>query len=630
MDNKHAYLIMAHNEFHMLKKLIHELDDERNDIYIHIDKKTRYVNEDEISSWAKRSGVFFVPRLKIYWGTISMVKAEIVLLKAAVKREYRYYHLLSGVDFPLVDQDILHAFLEDKDGEYIKYHRDGEGGDAFLHKIKYYFPLLRIVGKGHFDGPGKKNAFMRKLLGWQWKIEHIQEIHGVDRTRRYEDMVFYKGDQWFSITHDFACYIISQKNRLLKMFWMTNGPDEFILPTLAMNSEFSARVQNESLRRIDWKRGCPYEYTEEDLNELMDSKAMFTRKISYDHHPQLVRGLILNLHSEVITDNRSLVSIIVPCYNVKSYLARCVDSLIAQTYKNTEILLIDDGSTDQTSALAMEYAVRYDNVIYHRRENGGLSAARNTGIELSKGDYIAFVDSDDWVSESYIEKLYSTIEKTGADVCACGYSKEELEQGTVSFDENRVISSHEAMRILGDIYPKENVLLVVAWNKLYKRKVFEDVRFPVGKIHEDEYTAHRYISNAESIAVITDSLYHYRIRQGSITGAQSSQSLKHLDLLDALKDRIEYSRNMVYGDLLIYMLYAYFEGLKQLMVRYDDESMRTNRILSIFRRKALNIYIRYFSTLDKYQKRDYLKLILFTKNYRNTVISLIDSKGSGN
>ncbi len=99
--NKNAYLIMAHNEFHMLKKLLTELDDERNDIYIHIDKKTKYVDESVIASWVKKSGVIFIPRMRIYWGHISIVKCELNLLRAAVKGNYHYYHLLSGVDFPL-------------------------------------------------------------------------------------------------------------------------------------------------------------------------------------------------------------------------------------------------------------------------------------------------------------------------------------------------------------------------------------------------------------------------------------------------------------------------------------------------------------------------------------------------
>ena len=624
---RHAYMILAHNEFHMLKKLINELDDARNDIYIHIDKKARYVDENEISSWAEHSGVFFVPRRKIYWGTLSIVKAEIALLEAAVKRGYHYYHLLSGVDIPLKSQDAIHELLEDQNCEYIKYHSDGEDEDLFLYKLKYYYPLLKYVGKDDHKGPGKKKAFMRWLVMMQWRLLKLQERCRIDRTKN-RDMQFFKGDQWFSITHDFAEYIVSRRKKILKMFRLTNGADEFIMPTEAMNSAYSARVRNDSLRMIDWKRGMPYEFTESDEDELCSSDALFARKISYDKHPALVNNLISRLHQQELPSELPLISVVVPCYNIEAYLVQCLDSLVLQTYKNLEILLIDDGSTDRTSDIAKDYAAKHDNIQYYRRENGGLSAARNTGIDLSKGSYIAFVDSDDWVSEDYIEKLYDAIRVTGADVSVCGFVKEELEHDSRTFDNNSLISSHGAMRILGDIYPKENVLLVVAWNKLYRKEIFDNVRYPVGKIHEDEHFAHRYIKESDSVAVITDCLYHYRIRAGSITGPQRAQDLRHLDMLDALEERIEYSQNMMYGDIMNYMLYTYFEGLSLLLAGYNEEVLKGERLYGVFRKKALNIYLKYFNRLDSYQKITYLKQIIFIKKYRNTVYNKLHGNGS--
>ncbi|MCR5670959.1 MAG: glycosyl transferase, partial [Butyrivibrio sp.] len=109
---KHAYLIMAHNEFHTLENLLKALDDERNDIYIHIDKKAGNVDTDMLRGAVHRSGIFFIKRRKIYWGTLSIVKCELDLLSSATKEEYHYYHLISGVDFPLKSQDYIHDFLE--------------------------------------------------------------------------------------------------------------------------------------------------------------------------------------------------------------------------------------------------------------------------------------------------------------------------------------------------------------------------------------------------------------------------------------------------------------------------------------------------------------------------------------
>jgi glycosyltransferase involved in cell wall biosynthesis len=633
VGNKHAYLILAHHEFHILNKLIHELDDERNDIYIHIDMKTKYVDEDMISSWAKRADVFFVPRRKVFWGTISVVMAEISLLEEAVKRKYRYYHLISGCNHPLRSQDEIHGFFENKDREYIDCHRDGDYGDSFLYQIKYYHPLVKLIGRDSFEGSGKKKAFMRWLSKQQPGLIKLQEKLGIDRTKKYKDITFYKGEQLFSITHDFALFILSQKKKIQKMFGLTYGADKLVMPTFAMNSEFAQRVENLSpsyTDRICAETDASYEFTEDDYEKLIGSGDFFTPKLSFDRHPLLVSRLSARLHHVTVADDKPLISIIVPCYNVEGYLKECVDSLVAQSYSNIEVLLIDDGSTDATSAIAKDYSEKSDKVFYHHRVNGGLSAARNTGLELARGEYIAFVDSDDWVDENYISSLYDALKSGYADFSVCGYIKEfegdASANESVSFDRDMVLSSHSAMNILGDIYPKENVLLVVAWNKLFKRSVLENIRFPEGRIHEDEFTIHRFIGAADSIAVTTANLYHYRIREGSITSGKKKQDLRHLDYLDALRDRLEYSETMLYGDLLIYMLYAYFEGIKQLMAMYSDETVSQKKLFWYFRKRAIEVYVKYHKELSGYQKRDYIKLILSPSRYRKIVLKQIKEK----
>ena len=180
---RHAYLIMAHKEFHMLKKLLTELDDERNDIYLHIDKKTQYVDENMISSWIHHAGIFFVPRIKIFWGTLSLVKCEISLLEEATKKEYSYYHLISGMDFPLKSQDYIYDHLANEKHEFLECHKNGEFDDFFLDKIKYYYPLLKIVGKNTFEGPGKKNSFMRRIVKQQYTILNAQKKLHIDRIK---------------------------------------------------------------------------------------------------------------------------------------------------------------------------------------------------------------------------------------------------------------------------------------------------------------------------------------------------------------------------------------------------------------------------------------------------------------
>ena len=293
---KHAYLIIAHNEFNTLIHLLKELDDLRNDIYIHIDKKAGRVDVNALKKAVQYSGIYFVPRMKVFWGTISQVKCELRLLKEAINGNYHYYHLISGVDFPLKSQDYIHDLLEEDNKEYLSYFKEGDEGKAFLYKLKIYYPLLRFVGKGDFVGNGLRDRLGRKLGYWQSLLNDFQESHNFDRIKKYRNVVFYKGDQWFTITHDFASYVIENKNRILKTYYLTNGPDEIFMQTLALNSKYAARVNNNSLRHIDWLRGNPYEYRMTDLDELKSSDKLFVRKISCSTDPELVEALSKYIH----------------------------------------------------------------------------------------------------------------------------------------------------------------------------------------------------------------------------------------------------------------------------------------------------------------------------------------------
>ncbi len=288
---KHAYLIIAHNEMQTLKKLVLSLDDARNDIYIHLDKKATDIDEKEVLSWACKSSITLVPRIKVYWGTLSMAKCEMILLKAATEGNYHYYHLLSGVDFPLKSQDYIHDYLDDKDKEYISWHRDGENGDYFLYKLRYYYPFLKYIGSKAYNGTGIKKRLMNYLVRVQRKFDSFQRKINVNRLKKYGEYTFYKGDQWFSITHDFAKFLISQEKDIYKKYRLTNGCDEFFVPTIAMNSAFSTRVVNNSLREIDWTRGNPYEFSASDIDLLRSSEAFFARKISVENDPLLVKLL---------------------------------------------------------------------------------------------------------------------------------------------------------------------------------------------------------------------------------------------------------------------------------------------------------------------------------------------------
>ena len=235
----------------------------------------------------------------------------------------------------------------------------------------------------------------------------------------------------------------------------------------------------------------------------------------------------------------ALISVIVPVYNVEKYLDYCINSIANQTYNNLEILLIDDGSTDQSSAICDKWAVKDKRIKVIHKENGGLSDARNAGMQMAKGAYIAFIDSDDWIEKYYIEYLYRAIKETGAEISACEVRQVVDGQKTEKLN-NKVLSeikctTEEALATI----LKGNGFRAVAWNKLYKASLLSEETFKVGVLHEDEFFTYRIIGKAKILSFVENPLYNYRQRSGSI---MKTISMRHLDVLDAYLDRLNYLR----------------------------------------------------------------------------------------
>lgn len=208
------------------------------------------------------------------------------------------------------------------------------------------------------------------------------------------------------------------------------------------------------------------------------------------------------------------VSVIVPVFNVQKYLSCCLNSIIKQTYHDLEIILVDDGSTDRCPGLCDQYAAMDSRIRVIHKTNGGLSDARNKGIDIATGAYLCFVDSDDWIAPDMIERMLDTLQKEKADFCCCGIR-------SVYEGENRYSDlapeycAGSAPLFYKKIY-KDNTFPVAAWNKLYKAECWKDVRFPVGKICEDAFTTYLQLDLAEKVVQIPDCLYYYRIRPQSI------------------------------------------------------------------------------------------------------------------
>ncbi len=238
-----------------------------------------------------------------------------------------------------------------------------------------------------------------------------------------------------------------------------------------------------------------------------------------------------------------LISIIVPVYNVDNYLRDCLDSILGQTYTNIEIICINDGSTDNSLEILNEYKDKDSRITVISQMNGGLSAARNAGLEVAKGKWVTFVDSDDCIHNKFIERTVFVAKNTGSSLVIARY-KTFSDINDLGINELKYDQQIESKSIIGnglDIFKlsytqNDGVTLNTAWGKLYSRSLFSDLRFPCGKIHEDEFTTYKTFITSSRVTFLDDTLYFYRTRPGSIMKKLKPED--QIEVLDAFKNRI--------------------------------------------------------------------------------------------
>lgn len=283
---KHAYLIMAHNNFEILEKLIKLLDDRRNDIYIHISKKAGRIDCEKYRSLTQKSRLYFIKRINTKWGGYSQIKGILSLLRNAVARGYDYYHYLSGADLPIKSQDDIHAFFERNAGKEFVHFDSKVCRMSYINRIKFYYVLQ--------DRPDTRLG--RLILKCIHKgMLAVQKAAGVNRLRN-NTLQIQKGADWFSITDSLARYILSEEALIEKMFKYTSIGVEMFVQTLVWNSEFKDKLYDKMydnnykacMRYVDWKRGKPYVWRLEDYDKLIYSDYLFARKFDYRTDPYIV------------------------------------------------------------------------------------------------------------------------------------------------------------------------------------------------------------------------------------------------------------------------------------------------------------------------------------------------------
>jgi len=215
-------------------------------------------------------------------------------------------------------------------------------------------------------------------------------------------------------------------------------------------------------------------------------------------------------------NNQPLISVIVPAYNLAHCITDCIDSIEKQTYSNFEIIIIDDGSTDETKNVCEKLAKVYSNIRVISQKNQGISAVRNLGIQESNGEYLAFIDGDDQIKETFLEHLYQRLIADSSDITVCGY-QEIYQDHKISHPLNpQIITGTEATK---NFLLKQQDFDILIWNKLYRKSLFDDhsILYPAGQIHEDNLTTYKLFAAAKNIQYLKDELYFYQRKNSYIT-----------------------------------------------------------------------------------------------------------------
>lgn len=299
-----------------------------------------------------------------------------------------------------------------------------------------------------------------------------------------------------------------------------------------------------------------------------------------------------------------LISIIVPVYNVERYLEKCVNSIINQTYKNLEIILVDDGATDSSGNMCDELAKSDNRIKVYHKENGGLSDARNYGVERATGDYIGFVDSDDYIDSEMYEELYEAIKKENVDVVECNL-KIIYPDRVELFTEQKYYNVYTKQEYLEE-YLKIEKIFGSACVRLIKSDIAKKLKFPVGKLYEDTYYAYDLIEKVDRYVIMNNPYYNYLMRENSITNTKFNPRI--FDLIEI----VEKFRKTTYENYPglkeaadCRKMYAYFSVLNSILL---EENYRDNE---------------YYSEILSYFKRNYISLLKNKYINRNRKLSVI-------
>lgn len=317
--------------------------------------------------------------------------------------------------------------------------------------------------------------------------------------------------------------------------------------------------------------------------------------------------------------NEEKISIIVPVYNVEAYLEKCVESILKQTYTNLEILLVNDGSTDKSGELCDKLALRDHRIRVIHKENGGLSDARNRGIDEASSNLIGFIDSDDYIDEDMYETLYRQMVASKADLSMCGHYDvyHQIPEKQVAEIKTWELMPEEAIKMVMEA----KILSVTAVNKLYKKALFEQLRFRIGKIAEDAFIMVDLIHQCSKVVATNEKKYYYVHRENSITTQKFS--LKFLNVIEAYEQNAKIiSENYpdLYDVAIMRLNWAYFYVLDRLLVDNDfKDKVLEDRLISYLKKNKRSILMD--GRFTRARKMSFLVLCLSRKLYLKILLT---------
>lgn len=318
--------------------------------------------------------------------------------------------------------------------------------------------------------------------------------------------------------------------------------------------------------------------------------------------------------------DNELISIIVPVYKVEKYLEKCVKSILKQTYTNLEIILVDDGSPDKCGQLCDELAKTDDRIKVFHKENGGLSDARNYGVERANGEYIGFVDSDDYIHECMYEELYKAIKKSGTSIAECGVTrvyKNTLRPHYEGEDYFLVLDREGYLKE----YLENKRLYGSAWCKLIHRDLAKKIKFPTGKIYEDAFYTLELLKTVDKYTLISGNYYYYYIRENSITTRSfSSKDMDYIEIMNEIEDYTLANFPIFKEQLLVRLTFAYISIFNQLL---EVDNYKRKSEYKILKNKLKD---NYFKVLSNKKAPKNLKAAMFLLSANERLYKFMLSK----